>query len=51
MKTNQSKTSIGYTTLLYGLGLLLFLEWLYPLARLMNEDRMELFVAFTFSVF
>ena len=51
MRENETQTSLGYTAILFGLGFLLFLEWLYPLAVIMNEGKVGIFIFFAFLCF
>jgi transglutaminase-like putative cysteine protease len=51
MKTFLTNKSILYTTLLYLCGLLLFLEWLYPVEEIAETSNLSMFIFFAFFCF
>ncbi|SHG13901.1 DUF4129 domain-containing transglutaminase family protein [Ornithinibacillus halophilus] len=50
-KVNTNKIPILFTSILYILGLFLFLEWLYPVKEVTDTSNLNVFIIFTLFCF
>lgn len=48
---NHNKISGTFTSLLYGCGFFIFLEWLYPIKQVTDTNEMKLFIMYAFFCF
>lgn len=46
-ETTETKTPLIYTTILYVAGLILFLEWLYPVKEITDTSNLIVFILYT----
>lgn len=51
MRVAQEKSPLSYAAVLYILGFLLFLEWLYPVKEMMQTTQMTVFVLYALFCF